>query len=122
MAFGRLAHVSPLDPSAATRLRRLGGERLLREMLELFLQLGPERLAAADAASGDLEAAERACHSLKSAAGNVGATALQAAAAEAERAAGTRDRAALAAATQNLRSTYASVEGELRKLLEEPGP
>jgi HPt (histidine-containing phosphotransfer) domain-containing protein len=122
VAFGRLVHVSPLDPSAVTRLRRLGGERLLREMLELFLQLGPERLTAADAASGDVEAAERACHSLKSAAGNVGATTLQAAAAEAERAAGARDRAALAAATQNLRSTYAAAETELRKLLEELGP
>lgn len=122
MALEGLARVSPLDPSAAARLRRLGGERLLREMLELFLQLGPERLAAADAASGDLQAAERACHSLKSAAGNVGATTLQAAAAEAERAAGARDLAALAAATQNLRSTYAAAESELRRLLEELGP
>ena len=111
--------MSALDPSAAERLRRLGGERLLREMIELFLQLGPARLAAAEGA--DLAEAERACHSLKSAAGNVGATALQAAAAEAEQAASVRDSGGLTDATKNLRSAYAAAEAELRALLAEAG-
>ena len=37
-----------LDPTAAGRLRRLGGDDLVRRMGEMFLALGEERLAAAE--------------------------------------------------------------------------
>ncbi len=70
---------SDLDPRAIARLRRLGGDRLLREMLRLFLQHAPGSIAAAVAAhrDGDLRGVEQAVHSLKSSAGNVGARAVQ---------------------------------------------
>lgn len=108
--------MSVLDPGAAARLRRLGGEKLLREMIELFLQLGDARLAAAAAAG---EEGERACHSLKSAAGNMGAHALQEAAARAERTAVAPDRAAHDVAVLELVAAYGPVADALRQVLEE---
>lgn len=88
----------PFDDAALERLRRLGGDRLAREMGELFASLGAERVAAARAGVvyGDLDTIERAAHSLKSSAGNVGAVELQRLAESVERAAaeGRRDDAA----------------------------
>lgn len=71
-----------LDGAAVERLRRMGGGRLLRGMIELFLQHGPARVAAIRAAAetGDAAAMEFAAHTLKSSAGNLGAFALQASA------------------------------------------
>lgn len=106
-----------LDPAAAARLRRLGGDRLLREMTELFLQLGEERLAAAG--SGDRQEAERACHSLKSSAGNLGAHVLQQAAAQAEQTAAGDDRAAHDMALARLADAYGAAARALRQLLQE---
>lgn len=80
---------SALDPTALERLRRLGGEPLAQRMAALFVDLGRERVASARAGieAGDAEAVERAAHSLKSSAGNVGAATLQEAATRAEEAA-----------------------------------
>ncbi|MDX1622652.1 MAG: Hpt domain-containing protein [Gemmatimonadota bacterium] len=68
-----------VDPAGLERLRRLGGEALASKMVALFSELGEDRIAAARAAvaDGDLETLERAAHSLKSSAGNVGAVRLQ---------------------------------------------
>ena len=68
-----------LDQVALDRLQRLGGVRLLHEMLELFLQHAPARIEAAQAAhrEGDCRGVEQAVHSLKSSAGNVGAGTIQ---------------------------------------------
>jgi len=70
------------DPAAHERLReatvdqlfRLGGERLVGQLLDLFAGSAPERIAAIRAASSgqELEAAERSAHTLKSSAGNLG--------------------------------------------------
>lgn len=110
--------MSALDPAAAARLRRLGGERLLRELIELFLQLGPARVDAGTAAASDWEAAERACHSLKSAAGNLGAVELQRLAGEQEDAAAARRTEGWAERGAALRAAYAAAERELRELLQ----
>jgi HPt (histidine-containing phosphotransfer) domain-containing protein len=66
---------SPTDAEALARLRRFGGDKLLREMIDLYLQAAPERLAAARIATegGDLPAAELALHSLKSSSAQLGA-------------------------------------------------
>lgn len=68
-------------------IREVGGDELLREMMALFTERTPERLRAAARAqaSGDLEGAARALHSLRSAAGTVGATRLAELAGELER-------------------------------------
>ena len=66
---------SATDPNALARLRRFGGDKLLREMIDLYLTSAPERLAAAKSgvASGDLPSAELALHSLKSSSAQLGA-------------------------------------------------
>lgn len=110
-----------LDRAAATRLHRIGGTRLLQGMIELFLEHAPARLAAADAAlaAGTLGEAERAWHSLKSSAGNLGAVRLQAAAGQAEAAAAAGDGAAAAAAGIAVKRECPVAEAALRCLWQE---
>ena len=64
-----------LDPVAFERLKRLGGVKLLREMIDLFLGHAPTRVEAALAAGaiGDITGVNRAVHSLKSSVANLGA-------------------------------------------------
>lgn len=68
-----------LDPVALARIQRVGGVRLLREMLELFLQHAPARIGTAQAShrEGNFRGVEQSVHSLKSSAGNVGARTIQ---------------------------------------------
>jgi HPt (histidine-containing phosphotransfer) domain-containing protein len=75
------------DPRALDRLRRFGGGTLLGEMIGLFLSITPERLATARQAldAGDLPMLERALHSLKGSAAQLGALRLQRLSAEGER-------------------------------------
>jgi HPt (histidine-containing phosphotransfer) domain-containing protein len=70
---------SGLDKAAIARLRKLGGEKFLGDMIELFFQYAPQRLAAARAGAqaGDLGAVEKAVHPLKSSAGQIGALRVQ---------------------------------------------
>lgn len=67
------------DQAALTRLKRFGGDALLGKMIDLFLAAAPERLAALRQAmgAGDTDAAERALHSLKSSAAQLGAMRMQ---------------------------------------------
>ena len=69
-----------LDPGAISRLRRLGGDDLVGRMVTIFLKNAPERLrrATAAAAAADAAGVERAAHSLKSMAANIGALELYA--------------------------------------------
>jgi HPt (histidine-containing phosphotransfer) domain-containing protein len=66
---------SDLDRNALARLKRLGGDGFLREMIHLFLQQATTTVAAALAAHdrADLRGVEQAVHSLKSSAGHIGA-------------------------------------------------
>jgi HPt (histidine-containing phosphotransfer) domain-containing protein len=67
------------DARALDRLRRFGGRKLLGEMIGLFLSIAPERVATARQAydAGDLPALERAMHSLKGSAAQLGALRLE---------------------------------------------
>src|SRR3954468_7265127 len=73
------AELPATDTAALERLHRFGGATLLRRMVELFLIAAPERIAVVRAAqsAGDVEAAERALHSLRSSSGQLGANHLQ---------------------------------------------
>lgn len=75
-----------LDPAALERLRRLGGDAFLREMIGLFLDYAGRKVAEARQAGteGNLPAIQQAAHPIKSSAGNVGATRVQALAAKVE--------------------------------------
>jgi HPt (histidine-containing phosphotransfer) domain-containing protein len=70
---------SCLDPTALARLRRLGGATLVREMINLLLDYGPQRLTQALAAQrvGDLVGIAKAVHPLRSGGAHVGALHLQ---------------------------------------------
>jgi HPt (histidine-containing phosphotransfer) domain-containing protein len=68
-----------IEQAALDRLVRLGGSKLLRQMIELYLTHGPERLRTVEegVSAGDAAMIERAAHTLKSSAGNLGAVRLQ---------------------------------------------
>jgi HPt (histidine-containing phosphotransfer) domain-containing protein len=82
----------PLDPVVLDTLRKLtmpGEPDVLREVLQLFQEDVPGRLERLRQAvdEGDLVKAERAAHSIKGSAGNIGATALHDACRDVENAA-----------------------------------
>ena len=110
-----------LDRAAIARLDRLGGTDFVRQMVELYLQHGPERMRALEQGvrDGDAAQVERAAHSLKSSAGNFGAVRLELAALflESRSFEGTAD----AAAAERVREEYAAAEIALRALLQELG-
>jgi HPt (histidine-containing phosphotransfer) domain-containing protein len=67
---------SSIDQAALERLRRLDrGGTLVRDMIALYLDYAPTLIAAAlqGEQAGNLEAIERAAHSLKSSSANLGA-------------------------------------------------
>ena len=67
------------DMASLERLRRFGGGKLLGEMIALFVEAAPDRIAAARAGlvAGDAKAAEMALHSLKSSSAQLGAMKMQ---------------------------------------------
>ena len=68
-------------------LRRVGGDRLIRDLIDLLLESTPQKLAAAHAAlaDGDTERIGRIAHALASSAGNLGMADMQEAAYALER-------------------------------------
>jgi HPt (histidine-containing phosphotransfer) domain-containing protein len=80
------------DPMAArlAMLRRVGGDKLIRDLIDLLLDSAPRKLEAARAAlaDGDAAAVRRLAHGLVSSAGNLGCAETQAAALALERCAG----------------------------------
>jgi len=111
-----------IDPDAIANLRELnpddGGE-FLREILGIFLEDTPKRLAELDAslAAGDAPKFSRAAHSIKGSSGNLGALALREVAGQLEQRsqqAGLGDVAGLVA---SLKVEYVRAESELKKLL-----
>ena len=69
----------PTDRGALERLHRFGGAALLSQMIALFLEAAPARIAAARAGSAacDAQAVELALHSLKSSSAQLGAMRMQ---------------------------------------------
>jgi HPt (histidine-containing phosphotransfer) domain-containing protein len=95
------------DPRALITLHSLGGSKLVRDLIDLFLNYAPERMATARASIdvGDTMTAERALHSLKSSAGQLGAVALREGCGRAE-ALAAHDDAALADALADIESLW----------------
>ena len=69
------SNLQAVDTKALERLRQLGGNELVLKMIDLFSSHAQSIVTQALAAfnAGDLEGVERAAHSIKSSAGNVGA-------------------------------------------------
>jgi HPt (histidine-containing phosphotransfer) domain-containing protein len=110
-----------LADAAFERLRRIGGATLLRQMIELFLEYGPDRTDALvdGVMAGDAAQVERAAHTLKSTAGNLGAVRLQHAAQAVETAAAQGEVAG--ELTERLLAEYEESTTALRRVLEELG-
>jgi HPt (histidine-containing phosphotransfer) domain-containing protein len=96
------------DPGVLETLRVVGGPKLVRELIELFLRYGPERIAAARAGieSGNLDAAQRAMHSLKSSAGQLGVEAIRERCSRGETSAAGGDAAGALAALQDVEAEW----------------
>lgn len=112
------APAEALDIAALQRLKRFGGDKLLTEMIGLFLTAAPERIAAARAATdaADAPAAELALHSLKSSSAQLGAMRMQRLSAEGERLAHTGDLAGVAPLVQGLEEEFTRVHDWLKTI------
>ena len=97
-----------LDPKALDRLREWGGEKLLGQMVRIFIENSPTRMEQIrnGGSDGDLKEAERGAHSLKSSAANLGLEAFRAVAADMEARAAKGDLASVRAILPDLEATY----------------
>lgn len=104
-----------LDPAALTRLHRLGGGAFVREMIDLYLDYAPGRIAAAQAALavGDLTALGQAVHPLRSGSGNLGAMGMVALAQRIEQAAFNREPIPLEPLVAELAAAFTVVRAGL---------
>lgn len=99
------------------RLRRLGGKELTVKMIGLFSAHVQAVLGQAHASfnSNDIEGVERAAHSIKSSAGNVGATILRELAEEAEQAAHDGNAAVLQGLLTDLEEAFDHAKAKLEE-------
>ena len=67
-----------IDGTALDRLRRVGQDKLVKQMIDIYLDYAPKmvRNALAGEQAGDCLAIEQAVHSLKSSSGHIGASAV----------------------------------------------
>jgi HPt (histidine-containing phosphotransfer) domain-containing protein len=107
-----------IDPNAVERLRRLGGVVLIARMIDLFAgHAGPiVEQAQRDLQGGNFDGIHRAGHSLKSSAGNVGATQMGRIAAEIERLAPAKDGPMLEKLIAELRSAFDLAKARLEQI------
>jgi len=107
--------VAPPEVAALERLRQLGGDQFAGEMIRLFLDFTNTKLAEAKVAlaAGDGPGVARAAHPIKSSAGNVGASRVQALAARLEHAAKATPAASLARLVAELEDAFAAVRPQL---------
>lgn len=70
-----MAELQDLNEDIIEKLRKIGGDKFVDEMFDLFLQHVPGKVAAAVAGAnaGDFAVVEAAVHSVKSSSGNIGA-------------------------------------------------
>jgi HPt (histidine-containing phosphotransfer) domain-containing protein len=78
-SVGAEADLPSTDAASLERLKRFGGNKLLGEMIALFISAAPERIGAARAGvdANDARATEMALHSLKSSSAQLGALQMQ---------------------------------------------
>ncbi|MFZ4397732.1 MAG: Hpt domain-containing protein [Kiritimatiellia bacterium] len=106
-----------VDPASLDTLAQMGGKAFAAEMIDLFLNYAPQKLAEARAAeqSGDLLGVKKAVHPIKSSAGYIGARPMQALAARIEQLAGDQSRESIGAMLTELEATYVQVKSRLEQ-------
>lgn len=104
-----------LDAKALDRLREWGGDKLLAQMIRLFLENAPARMEQIRTGAGgpDISEAEKGAHSLKSSAANIGAEKVRGLAADAERAASAGDRTTVTSLLPNLEEAFSQAISQL---------
>lgn len=112
-----------IDPQAIENLRALdpdGKDAFLREIIGVFLEDTPQRLAELDStlAAGDVLAFTRAAHSVKGSSSNLGANVLRAAAEKLEHQARTHGLGDVTGLLAQVRSEYARAQEALAALLQ----
>jgi HPt (histidine-containing phosphotransfer) domain-containing protein len=107
-----------LELSALDRLKEWGGDKLLGQMIRLFLENAPNRMAQirAGADGGDIKESEKGAHSLKSSAANVGAHLLRNIAADMERVAASGDSPAVVALLPDLERAFSQAIAALESV------
>jgi HPt (histidine-containing phosphotransfer) domain-containing protein len=110
-----------LAPDALKRLGEWGGDELVSKMVELFLQVTPERVEAirSGVQEEDLKRVERGAHSLRSSAGNLGAERVQELAGRIEELASLGNREGLAPLVEKLETHFRATVQELEAVLAE---
>ena len=109
-----------VDPAALDRLREWGGEKLLMQMVRLFLENSSKRMEQirAGADGTDVSEAEKGAHSLKSSAANVGAMEVRRLAADIEAAALEKDQDSVRDVVPGLEHAYAEARAALETIVE----
>jgi HPt (histidine-containing phosphotransfer) domain-containing protein len=110
-----------LDPSAIKRLEEWGGPPLVKKMVALFLETSQDRITQLRQGLADksLDEAERAAHSLKSSAANVGATQLQQVSATLENRLSAKDVAGARTLVKELETAHTDAVRALQVLKEQ---
>jgi HPt (histidine-containing phosphotransfer) domain-containing protein len=111
-----------LDPAVIESLRQLtppGEPDVLKEVLSIFLQEVPPRIDRLRTfwAAGNIKELQRAAHSLKGSAGNIGARDLHDISRQIDDQARTGDLSGLAPLVDALAAEFGKVEVEIRRLI-----
>ena len=106
-----------LDPAAFDRLRRIGGDTLVKRMVITFLDYVPGRLQVMEEAVAQeaWKTAGDAAHAVKSSAGNIGASALMDLAMATEKAGRGEDAEAVVDLVPKLRACFEELRDELER-------
>ncbi len=109
-----------LDPAALTRLSSWGGDKLVGQMVRLFLENSGARMdqIRAGATGEGVDSAERGSHSLKSSAANVGAQVVRELAGEIESAATSGDMDTIRSIMPGLEDAYSQAIAELETIID----
>lgn len=109
-----------VEPTALDRLKEWGGDELLTKLIDIFLTHTPERMRQIreGVESKDARTSEAGAHSLKSSAGNVGASRLQRMAERAEAEAEAGDLEGVRDLLPGLEEAYEEARTELRRIRE----
>ncbi len=117
-----MSSLDAIDEAAMQRLRRIGGDELISELVTIFLRNTPVRIQSAREAahSGERQQVMIAAHSLKSSCANLGARRMQQLAAEIETLALNGSTTALPDLIEKLDQSFQCVRTSLEKRASHP--
>jgi HPt (histidine-containing phosphotransfer) domain-containing protein len=104
-----------IDPAGLARLTKIGGPAFVRQMIDIFLEEVPGRMAAAREGerTGDHAAVGEAAHSIRQSAHNFGATDLSIIAEKIDRSVRSNDIADLSALVNDLETAFTAAKSWL---------